>query len=84
VNVSGDSIEASVSGNSIASSGDISGAAIGVPQSNVAQNNAQNADTAETATAKTDNSDADDLKNKKPITLAQKVSRVTVLLPAKN
>jgi filamentous hemagglutinin family protein len=84
VNVSGDSIEASVSGNSIASSGDISGAAIGVPQSNVAQNNAQNADTAETATAKTDNSNADDLKNKKPITLAQKVSRVTVLLPAKN
>jgi filamentous hemagglutinin family protein len=84
--VSGDAIDASVVANSISSSGDTSAASLGVPQSNVTENNAQTADDSETAVAKTDiQGDDDDLKKKgKGISLAAKVSRVTVLLPQKN
>ena len=83
VNVSGDSISASLISQNVSASGDTSSATEGIPQSNVTQNNAQNADNAETATSKNDNDDADALKKRKPIALAQKVGRVTVVLPVK-
>jgi hypothetical protein len=61
------------------------------PASNVAKTEAPTADTAATAANKVSGSDEDDLtgdsKSKgkgNRISLAQKVSRVTVLLPAKN
>ena len=85
VNVSGDSIDASVRGGSISASGDTSGASLGVPQSNVTKENAEVADDATTVASKTDDSDDDQKKKKgKEVALAQKVSRVTVILPAKN
>jgi len=65
-------------------------AATDLPASNVAKTEAPIADTAATVAAKADDSsgDGDDLtgkKNKgKGISLAQKISRVTVLLPGKN
>jgi filamentous hemagglutinin len=84
VSVSGSSIDASVRGGSVSTSGDTSGASIGVPTAGPKEN-AETADNASTATAKTDSGDEDDpLKKKKGIALAQKVSRVTVLLPGKN
>jgi filamentous hemagglutinin family protein len=82
VSVSGSSIDAAVRGGSVSTSGDTSGASIGVPSAGPVQN-LQTTDNASTVTAKTDASDEDELKKKKGITLAQKVSRVTVLLPAK-
>jgi len=84
VNVIGDAIDAAVRGSAVSASGDTSAASIGVPTSNVAKENAEVADSATVVTTKS-NSDEDDLKKKKKgIVLAQKVSRVTVLLPAKN
>jgi filamentous hemagglutinin family protein len=83
--VSGSAIDAAVIANSIATSGDTTSANLGVPQSNVTENNVQTADDAETAVSKTDNESDDDLKKKgKGIALAAKASRVTVLLPQKN
>jgi hypothetical protein len=74
-----------VRGGSVATSGDTSGASLGVPASNVTTENAQVADNATTATSKTDDNSDDELnKKKKGIALAQKVSRVTVLLPKKD
>jgi filamentous hemagglutinin family protein len=87
VDVSGDSITASLISSSVSVSGDTSGASIGVPQSTAAQPVAQTADNAVTATSKTDDfSDDDDEKKKKgkSISLAQKTSQVTVLLPKKD
>jgi hypothetical protein len=84
VSVSGSSIDAAVRGGSVSTSGDTSGASLGVPAAGP-QENAQVADNANTATTKTDSGeDTDPLKKKKGIALAQKVSRVTVLLPGKN
>jgi hypothetical protein len=85
VSVSGGDITATLISGSVSTSGDASGATTGIPQSNVAQQNAQVADDSTTATTKTDTSDGsdDDSKKKKGITLAQKVGRVTVLLPPK-
>jgi len=82
VSVSGSSIDAAVRGGSVSTSGDTSGASLGVPSAGPAQN-VQVADNADTVGSKTDAND-DELKKKKGITLAQKVSRVTVLLPEKN
>jgi filamentous hemagglutinin family protein len=84
VDVSGNSITASLIASSVSTSGDASGAAEGIPQSNVAKDNAQTADDASTVTSKTDNDDDDLKKKNKGIVLAQKVSRVTVILPQKN
>ena len=85
VNVSGDSIDASIAGGSVATAGDTSGANIGLPASNVTQTEAQNADSADVAANKTGGDDEDELKKKdKSITLAQKVGRVTVILPKTN
>ena len=83
VDVSGGTITASLIASSVSTSGNASGAAEGIPQSNVAQENAQVADNANTATSKTDASDDELNKKKKGIALAQKVSRVTVILPPK-
>ncbi len=82
VSVSGDSITADLVSQNVSASGDTSGANEGIPQSNVAQINPQNADNAEAVAAKNDTGALKD--DKKPITLARKVGRVTVLLPAKN
>lgn len=84
VNVSGSSIDASLISGSISASGDTSGASMGVPQSNVAKNNAETADDASTVVSKTDDQTDDDLKRKnKGVALGQKISRVTVILPEK-
>jgi len=84
VDVSGESITASLIASSVSTSGDASGATEGIPQSNVAKDNAQTADDASTVTSKTSGDDDDLKKKKKGIALAQKVSRVTVILPQKN
>jgi filamentous hemagglutinin len=84
VDVSGSSITASLIASSVSTSGDASGATEGIPQSNVAKDNAQTADDASTVTSKTSGDDDDLKKKKKGIVLAQKVSRVTVILPQKN
>jgi hypothetical protein len=85
VNASGENITAALLSNN-----SISGATSG--QSGMAQGTAANAasaaasnnDSSQTAENSTTTDDTDDLnKNKKPITLAQKVGRVTVLLPTK-
>ena len=84
VNASGDSITATLISESVSTSGNASGATEGIPQSNVAQNNSQTADNADATTSKNGNQDdEEELKKKKGITLAQKVSRVTVILPTK-
>jgi len=83
VSVSGSSIDAAVRGGSVSTSGDTSGTTLGVPTAGPNQN-LQVADNANNVTSKTDASDEDDLKKKKGITLARKVSRVTVILPGKN
>ena len=82
VSVSGDAIDAAVIGSSVSAAGNTAGAAIGVPASNVSKVDTEVADNADAATGKTDSgNDTDDEKKKKNITLAQKVSRVTVILP---
>ena len=70
----------------MSASGNTSAASIGVPASNVTKETAQMADNANAITSKTgsDNTDDEDSKKKKRIALAQKISRVTVLLPQKN
>ena len=83
VNVSGDSITASLISESVSATGDTSGAAEGIPQSNVAKNNAETADDASTVASKTDDQDDDLRKKNKGIALSQKTSRVTVILPEK-
>jgi hypothetical protein len=84
VDVSGDSIMASLIASSVSTSGDASGAAEGIPQSNVARDNAQTADEPSAVASKTSANDDDLKKKKQGIVLAQKVSRVTVILPQKN
>ena len=85
VNVSGESITASLVGNSVSATGDTSGAAMGVPQSNVAKEDTKVADDASTTVSKSDDQE-DETKKKQngTIALAQKTSRVTVLLPQRN
>jgi len=82
VSVSGGEITATLVSGSVSTTGNASGATVGIPQSTVSRHEAQVADNAATAATKTD-SQLEDNQNKKPITLAQKVGRVTVLLPTK-
>jgi hypothetical protein len=83
VSVSGDSIIAAVMGGSVSASGDTAGASLGVPQANTSKEVAETTDAA-AATQSSSGSDDDELnKKKKGISLAQKVSRVTVILPPK-
>jgi len=81
VSVSGDSITAAVSGGSVATSGDAAGASLGLPQANAPK---EVTETTDASSAGTTTDSPDDLKKKKGISLAQKVSRVTVILPPKN
>lgn len=86
VSASGSSIDASLESNN-GISGDTSGAKGLAPgtAANATSASASASDSTATAAAKTENSGEDDLlKKKKPIALARKVSRVTVLLPGKN
>jgi filamentous hemagglutinin len=83
VSVSGSSIDAAVRGGSVSTSGDTSGATLGAPAAGPSQT-VQTADNADTVASKTDANEDDELKKKKGIALAQKVSRVTVVLPQKN
>jgi hypothetical protein len=85
-NVSGESITAALVSQSVSTSGGTSGAAIGVPQSNVAKEDSKVAEDASTIAAQSyDTAGSDDKKKKdKTITLAQRTGRVTVILPGKN
>jgi filamentous hemagglutinin family protein len=85
VSVSGEAITANVIAQSVSSSGNASQANIGVPASNVAHEDSQASETANSSIVKAQTSTDDDEKKKKTgaITLAQKVGRVTVILPPK-
>ena len=80
VSVSGDSITAAVMGGSVSTSGDTSSASLGVPQANVTKEVAETTDS-NTATQTASTTDDEDQNKKKGISLAQKVSRVTIVLP---
>ncbi len=85
INASGGSIDANLESNQ-GISGDTSGSK-GLAQGTAANStsSAASASDATSTAAKSDTGEDDDLlKKKKPITLARKVSRVTVLLPKKN
>jgi filamentous hemagglutinin family protein len=83
--VSGQSITAALISQSVTTSGSTTGAAIGVPQSNVPKEDSKVADDASTLAAMANATDSDDDKQKKnkTITLAQKAGRVTVILPGR-
>ena len=84
VSVSGGDITANLISGSVSTAGDASGASMGIPQSNVTKENTQATDDASTIASKTDSQDDDEKKKKgKEIALAQKTSRVTVILPPK-
>ena len=83
VNVSGDSITASLISSSVTASGDATGASIGIPQSNVPHDNAPvMEDTPINATRSAPQS-IEDNKKDKPIMLTQRTGRVTVILPGR-
>lgn len=84
LDVSGNTIDASLVAENVNAAGDTAGANIGIPSSNVASVTTPTADTADTASSKTSDDDtADEEKKRKQAVLSQKVSRVTVTLPAK-
>ncbi len=82
VSVSGDTIIAAVEGGTVSTSGNATGASLGVPQANTSKDVAETTD-ANAATQSSSDSDDELKKKKKVIALAQKVSRVTVILPPK-
>jgi filamentous hemagglutinin family protein len=84
VDVSSDSITAALTGNSVAASGQTAGAAIGIPQSNVAHIDSEGQNnTGTNATQTVRHSLAENGASGRPsIPLSQKVGRVTVILPA--
>jgi filamentous hemagglutinin family protein len=86
-NVTGESITASLISQSVTTSGNSTTSTIGVPQSNVAKEDAKVADDASTSVVKSDDTAGDDdnkKKKNKNITLAQRAGRVTVIMPGKN
>jgi trimeric autotransporter adhesin len=86
VSVSGEAITANLVAATVSASGDTTQATMGVPGSNVAKVDAQTTEDANTvAMQTTDINNDDDTRKKKgqTITLARKVSRVTVVLPPK-
>ncbi|SPE62342.1 Filamentous hemagglutinin family outer membrane protein [Verrucomicrobia bacterium] len=87
VSVSGESVTAALVGNAVTASGNTTGAKEGVPQSNVAKDDAKVAEDASQTTASASSQDGDDLdQNKKRAglpRLAKTIGRVTVLLPVK-
>jgi len=87
INVSGDSISAALISKNVSASGDTSGALVGVPQSNVAKAETKVEEDASAKTSKSGERELDEeekKKNSKAVTLARRVSRVTVILPSKN
>ncbi len=85
ISVSGTSITASLISGSVSTTGDIGGANVGVPASNVQKEDSKIADDASTTVAKADDqtTDDDDLKKKRggqPL-LAKSTGRVTVISP---
>ena len=90
VNVSGQAITADLVSSSVSTSGDISGATQGVSTANAPKENFKAPDDTSTADGNAGDSatgdsatDNNKKKNSKTITLAQKSSRVTVILPGK-
>jgi filamentous hemagglutinin family protein len=86
ITASGSSIDASLLSQNVSASGDTSGATEGFAQGTAANSTSQGMSDSSSQTAASasgDTDDTDDLKKKKGITLAQKVGRVTVVLPAK-
>jgi filamentous hemagglutinin family protein len=84
--VSGETITASLIAQSVSTSGNTAQANVGVPASNVSKSDSKVAEDAGAALAATDNQttgDDDKKKKDRTITLAQKASRVTVILPGK-
>ncbi|MFO1475627.1 MAG: filamentous hemagglutinin N-terminal domain-containing protein [Verrucomicrobiota bacterium] len=86
INVSGDSISASLVSSSVTASGDTSGAAIGVPTAGISKDEVKVAETEDVAAPEGSPAAQEDLKKQlnKPIALAQKTGRVTVVLPSRN
>jgi hypothetical protein len=80
VSVSGQTVTADIVGATVSATGDTTGATEGVSTANVPQQTARVADDS-SSTASTDNEDDEKKKKGKSIALAQKVSRVTVILP---
>ncbi len=86
ISASGSSIDATLLSQNISASGDVSGA-VGFAQGTAANSTSQSDqpdDSAKTSTSNTGDGSDDASKKKKGIGLAQKVGRVTVLLPVKN
>lgn len=81
VNVSGDSITASLISSSVTTSGDATGASMGIPQSNVARDNAPVMEDTSTNVTRYAQQSIEDNKKDKTITLTQRTGRVTVILP---
>ena len=87
INASGSSVDASLlTEGTISTSGDSSGAQKGFAQGNAGDATSQGLanDASTKAAASSDDTKDDDKKKNKQIALAQKVSRVTVVLPPKN
>ena len=85
VSASGSSIDASLLSQNVSASGDTSGAKQGFAQGTAANATSQGMANDNTAAAASNSGGTDDdSKTKKKISLAQKVSGVTVLLPEKN
>lgn len=80
VAVSGQTITADIIGSTVAAAGDTSGATQGFSTASVPQESARVTDLPVPATGG-ENDDNDKKKKNKPISLAQRISRVTVLLP---
>lgn len=87
ISVSGATIAASLISGSVSTTGDASGASVGVPASNVSSEDAKVAAVASTTATKTSDQDGDDGEFKKAkaknATLAVATGRVTLLLPDK-
>jgi filamentous hemagglutinin family protein len=87
VDVTGEDITAALIGDSVSASGNTTGAAEGIPQSNVAKDDAKAADDASQAIAEAGLPPADDDDKKKKQAglprLARTTGRVTVILPPK-
>jgi hypothetical protein len=85
ISVSGGDITASLISGSVSTTGDASGASVGVPASNVSTDSAKVADDAATTATKTSDQGQDDDERKKrgakSAMLATAISRVTVLMP---
>jgi hypothetical protein len=84
INAVGGTIDASLLSQNISASGDVTSSQVGFAQGTAANSTSQSMQSDQSAAAAASNQDDESNKKKeKPIALAQKVSRVTVLLPPK-